>query len=369
MILRLVRIMQASPQLGILQTLAVGLPTRNFFGRVFQFGHRHGMRTFVVGAGWWQTERCQFWGHNAAVRLRPFTEECRLPVLSGAPPLGGLIICHDQIEAVLMHRAGFEVRLLPEEGGTYEGNPPTLPDYIRRNDRWCQGNIQNLRLFNLPGISLMSRFHLGFMAQKFIGAAAMALFVVLAAVAAVRWPDGVAAPYGFGALYAVWLGMYFSPKLFGLADALMRERARYGGARRLIAGALIEACFTLVLTPVAAVGAMHSLIMLAFGRSVSWGGQQRDGHRVSWTGALADLWLPTACGAGLLVALALGAPGALPWFLPFLLGLVLAVPAAVLTASPQLGAWAARQGLCATPEERDPPIEVAAVLPVLGAAR
>jgi membrane glycosyltransferase len=244
-----------------------------------------------------------------------------------------------------------------------------LPDYIRRNDRWCQGNIQNLRLFNLPGISLMSRFHLGFMAQKFIGAAAMALFVVLAAVAAVRWPDGVAAPYGFGALYAVWLGMYFSPKLFGLADALMRERARYGGARRLIAGALIEACFTLVLTPVAAVGAMHSLIMLAFGRSVSWGGQQRDGHRVSWTGALADLWLPTACGAGLLVALALGAPGALPWFLPFLLGLVLAVPAAVLTASPQLGAWAARQGLCATPEERDPPIEVAAVLPVLGAAR
>jgi membrane glycosyltransferase len=372
MILRLVRIMQANPRLGILQTLAVGLPTTNFFGRVFQFGHRHGMRTFVVGAGWWQAERCQFWGHNAAVRLRPFTEDCRLPILSGAPPLGGRIICHDQVEAALMHRAGYEVRLLPEEGGSYEGNPPTLPDYIQRNDRWCQGNIQNLRLFNLPGISLMSRFHLGFMAQKFIGAAAMMLFVTLAAVAAVAWPADIAAPtgglYGFGALYAVWLAMYVSPKLFGVADALLRERARYGGAARLLAGALIELLFMLLLAPVSSFGAAHSLIALALGHSVSWSGQQRDGHRVSWRGARHDLWLPTACGLGLLGLLALGAPGALVWFLPFLLGLALAVPAAVVTASPRLGAWLTRHRLCATPEELAPPTEIAAVLPVLGAA-
>ncbi|HUA51169.1 MAG TPA: glucans biosynthesis glucosyltransferase MdoH [Candidatus Sulfotelmatobacter sp.] len=366
MIMRLIRIMQANPQLGILQTLAVGLPTTNPFGRIFQFGHRHGMRAFVAGAGWWQAERCQFWGHNAAVRLRPFTEDCRLPILSGAPPLGGRIICHDQVEAVLMHRAGYEVRLLPQEGGSYEGNPPTLPDYLQRNDRWCQGNIQNLRLFDLPGISLLSRFHLGFMAQKFIGAAAMLAFVTLAALACVLWPAEIAVPTrGFGALYALWLVLYFSPKLLGVTDALLREKTRYGGAGRLLLGALIETMFILLLAPVSSFAAAHSLIMLALGHSVSWGGQQRDGHRITWRGAWRSLWLPSAYGFGLLALLAFGAPGALAWFLPYLAGLVLAVPGAVLTASPALGAWLARHRLCATPEELAPPPEVAAVLPVL----
>jgi membrane glycosyltransferase len=370
MIVRMVRIMQANPRLGILQSLAVGLPAASVFGRVFQFGHRHGMRTFVVGAGWWQGERCQFWGHNAAVRLRPFTEDCRLPLLSGGPPLGGPIICHDQVEAALMHRAGYEVRLLPEEGGSYEGNPPALPDFIQRNSRWCQGNIQNLRLFNLPGISLMSRFHLAFMAQKFIGAAAVVLFVALAAVAAVSWRADVAFPAGSAlALYAVWTVMYLVPKLAGVADALLRERKRYGGVVRLLVGALIEILFNTLVVPVSMVASAGSLIALALGRTVSWNGQQRDGYRLSWLGALRSLWAPTLFGLALLALLALGAPGAILWFLPFLAGLILAVPTAIVTASPLLGAGAARWRLCGTPEEFAPPPEVAAILPLLARSR
>jgi membrane glycosyltransferase len=37
-----------------------------------------------------------------------------------------------------------------------------------------------------------------------------------------------------------------------------------------------------------------------------------------------------------------------------LLGLSLAIPFTVLTASPRLGMWARRAGLCATPEELAP---------------
>ena len=41
--------------------------------------------------------------------------ECDLPILPGKPPLGGHVLSHDQVEATLMRRAGYEVRVLPEE--------------------------------------------------------------------------------------------------------------------------------------------------------------------------------------------------------------------------------------------------------------
>ena len=48
----------------------------------------------------------------------------------------------DQIEAVLMRRASYDVRVLVEEGGSWEENPPHLAEFIRRDLRWCQGNMQ-----------------------------------------------------------------------------------------------------------------------------------------------------------------------------------------------------------------------------------
>ena len=53
-VLRLIRIMQADPKLGILQGLVVGLPSTSAFARVFQFGMRLGMRSYTIGSAWWQ---------------------------------------------------------------------------------------------------------------------------------------------------------------------------------------------------------------------------------------------------------------------------------------------------------------------------
>ncbi len=49
-ILRMVRIMQVDPGLGILQSLVVGLPSTSAFARVFQFGMRLGMRSYTLGS-------------------------------------------------------------------------------------------------------------------------------------------------------------------------------------------------------------------------------------------------------------------------------------------------------------------------------
>ena len=41
-----------------------------------------------------------------------------------------------------MRRAGYEVRVLPEETGSWEDNPPNLLQFSMRDLRWCQGNLQ-----------------------------------------------------------------------------------------------------------------------------------------------------------------------------------------------------------------------------------
>ena len=159
-ILRQVRIMEGHPEIGILQQLIVGLPNSGPFPRIFQFGMRHGMRAYTVGSAWWQGDCGPYWGHNALIRIAPFMAHCRLPVLPGGPPLGGRVLSHDQVEAVLMRRAGWEVRALPEEAGSFEENPPTLLDFVKRDLRWCQGNWQYLHLVGRPDLHWMGRLQL-----------------------------------------------------------------------------------------------------------------------------------------------------------------------------------------------------------------
>ena len=105
-IVRLVRIMENNPQLGILQTLIVGVLCPSLFARLFEYGHRHALRCSIAGSAWWQGDRCQYWGHNAVIRMSPFARYCEMPFLPGKGPFSGHIFCHDQIEASFMHRAG-----------------------------------------------------------------------------------------------------------------------------------------------------------------------------------------------------------------------------------------------------------------------
>ena len=176
-ILRMARIFEAHPQIGILQSLVVGAPSRSAFARLFQFGMRAGMRSYTLGAAWWSGDCGPFWGHNALVRIRPFVEHCKLPTLEGGP-----ILSHDQIEAALMRRAGYEVRVIPIESGSYEDNPPDMAEFSRRDLRWCQGNMQYCRLLGLRGLLPMSRFQLVWAILMFVGLPASQAMLALAAL-------------------------------------------------------------------------------------------------------------------------------------------------------------------------------------------
>ena len=100
-----------------------------------------------------------YWGHNAIIRTKAFAAHCGLPVLRGRPPFGGHILSHDFVEAALIRRAGYAVYMLPSLGGSYEECPPSLIDLSTRDRRWCQGNLQHLRVLPAKGLHPMSRQH------------------------------------------------------------------------------------------------------------------------------------------------------------------------------------------------------------------
>ncbi|MDB5642233.1 MAG: glucan biosynthesis glucosyltransferase [Hyphomicrobiales bacterium] len=353
-ILRMVRMGQAWPKLGILQSLVVGAPATSGFARVFQFGMRHGMRPYTMGSAWWAGDCGPFWGHNALVRIAPFRDHCDLPVLPGKPPLGGQILSHDQVEAVLMRRAGYECRVLPEESGSYEDNPPTLLEFTRRDLRWCQGNMQYWALLGLKDLRPMSRFQLLWAIMMFIGVPAFTLLIALAVLKPLDGEDIARFPKGSAlGLYAVWLGMYLAPKLAGFLDiALTRDGlTRYGGGARFAGGALFELAFSFMLGAATTLRTGLFMIGLLFGRSVIWSGQSRDAHELSYATAFAGLWPQLVFGVYLYGMAAWLAPSLILWSAPLTLGYFFAIPFAVETSGPRFTKFLQRSGLCAIPED------------------
>jgi membrane glycosyltransferase len=364
-IVKIVRMMQAHPRLGLVQTLVVGMPSSSAFARIFQFGMRHGMRSYTMGQAWWVGDCGPFWGHNAVVRIKPFMDECELPILPGKPPLGGHVLSHDQVEATLMRRAGYEVRVLPFEGGSWEENPPTMLDFAKRDVRWCQGNMQYVKLMDLPGLLPMSRFQLVWAVLMFLGLPAWTFMI--GSLPLTAWDAQGIADYPAGlaiGLYIVFFAMYLSPKIAGLIDAVLTKggMATFGGPARFTISAMIEILFSFLQGAVSSFRTTVFMIGLAFGKSVVWGGQSRDAYGISWTTAAENLWPQTLFGAVLCSLLYWVSPTAFWWSLPLTAGYLLAIPFAVVTASPALGRWMQRNGIAGIPEDFVTPKEVKAVL-------
>jgi membrane glycosyltransferase len=349
-ILRLVRIGEEHPRLGILQSLAVGAPSRSAFARIFQFGMRQGMRAYTLGATWWAGDCGPFWGHNALVRIAPFIEHCALPSLRDGAP----ILSHDQLEAALMRRGGFEVRILPVECGSFEENPPTLLDFVQRESRWCQGNMQYFQLLATPSLAPTSRFHLAWAISMFIGPPAWTAIIVLATLIPLvedmrTFPSASAATF-----YLLFMAFNLTPKLAGYLDIAVTPGGMtgYGGAGRFCAGALVETFGSFVIGAATMLNISLLLLFLPFGRTIDWGAQARDAHGVSWRTASRAFWPHLTFGGIVLGIGALFAPRLALWSLPLTFGYVAAIPFAVATASPKLGQSFMKWGLCATPEER-----------------
>jgi membrane glycosyltransferase len=348
-VLRLAHEMEGNPKLAIVQHLTVGLPAASAFPRLFQFGMRAGMRTWAAAQAWWQGDESCYWGHNAMVRIAPFRDHAWLPLL----PDGRPILSHDQIEAALLAGAGWGIRLLPEEDGSYEANPPALPEFMRRELRWLAGNLEYRHLMGMPGLRPMGRWQL-IQAILLFGCTPFYLVILIAAaVAAVTDP---VSPFPADRVLAVmlaWAGAIYAPKLLGYGQVLASRamRAHYGGTGRVLAGIAAETVFTLLLDALSVVSKTAATARLLLGMRPAWLPQNRTERGVSWAEATRLLWPHTVLGVLVFGAFAQAGWAVVFWAAPLAGGLVLAIPFCVLTAHPRFGAWLRRWRIAAVPEE------------------
>ncbi len=356
-LLGLVRLMEAHPTAGIMQAAPQACGHDTLHARAQQFAGRVTGRLFTAGMQYWQLGEAHYWGHNAIIRVEPFMKHCALAPLKGKGSLSGEILSHDFVEAALMRRAGYHVWLVHDLPGSYEQQPPHLLAELQRDRRWCQGNLQNARLINEPGLHGVHRAMLLTGAMAYLSAPLWLLYVVLGASLWLLGGNEIFTPEGgFGfsvlGLWAGTIGMLTLPRVLGvLAVILRREQAQYGGAVALIASTVVEGAMSVLQAPLRM--AAHTVFVFGAltGWKLEWKSPPREATDVSWREASAK-YLPLGLAVLALAALLMVVhPSALIWISPMALPLLLAVPITVFTSRATIGARLRRARLLMTPEE------------------
>ena len=372
---RLVGAMERHPKVALIQTTPVVINRHSLFGRAEQFASRLYGPLLARGIAWWSGAQGNYWGHNAIVRVKAFAEHAGLPHLPGRKPFGGHILSHDFVEAALLVRGGWEVRMAPSLGGSYEESPPTLADMITRDRRWCQGNLQHLRVLGAKGLDWVSRWHLFRGVASYLTAPLWLALLVMSALlplkpawgisdidlANERAAFGVHSTLSITAIFVISMAFLIAPKVmaFGAMLGSKAERAAFGGVRRAAAGMAVEIVLSALIAPVLMLNQIWALISIVSGGDSGWRPQAREEGRVSLEAAANRHLGDTAVGVILGLAAWSASPHTFLWMLPVILGLVGCIPMAALTASPTLGAAARRVGLLVIPEEVSAPGVVA----------
>jgi membrane glycosyltransferase len=372
-LVRLVQVMHADPALGILQTAPQLIGARTFFGRLQQFAACVYGPVITRGLAAWSGDGGNYWGHNAVIRVAAFAECCGLPELKGRKPFGGHVLSHDFVEAALMRRCGWKVRMITDCGGSWEESPPSLIDVAIRDRRWAQGNLQHMKIIGATGLSFTSRLHLGIGIMSYLSSPLWLLMLGIGFALAVQshlirpeyfnhdfqlfptWPR-----FDVELMMALfWFSMLvlLIPKLLGLIRALISKRLRHGGGGviGITASFLLEVILSALYAPILMLIQSHHVFEVFMGRDSGWKPQRRESSGTTWT----DAWyfhsghLLLSCMTAVIIWFL--SPPLLAWVSPALLGLFLAVPLSRASGSQSLGRFLSRFALLRTPEEFEQP--------------
>lgn len=367
-IVTLALLMQKHPRIGIIQTTPKLVGAKSLFARLQQFSNRAYGEMFTAGLNFWQGPEGNYWGHNAIIRMQPFTGYCGLPDLPGKEPFGGKILSHDFVEAALMRKAGWEVWLAWDLPGSYEGGPESLIAYAQRDRRWLQGNIQHAWLLFARGLHPMSKFHLatgimGYLASPlWLGFLLLSMLIVfrqkrsgLSLVPANGWLNDLFPGLTVAGQAWILLGltglMLLTPKIlfFARATLVPQVRRAFGGLRAILASMTCEFALSTLIAPLLMLFHTKFLFAMFSGLSVRWGAQARGAVGTPWSVAIRAHASQTIIGiVWVLFAMNLGTE-VLLWSLPVLAGLLLAIPLSVFTSSPAVGAAFSHAGLLECP--------------------
>jgi membrane glycosyltransferase len=369
-IVRLAAAMEAHPKAALIQTLPVIVNARSLFARWQQFAGRLYGPMLAAGIAWWHGSEGNYWGHNAIIRIRAFAQYAGLPELRGRKPFGGHIMSHDFIEAALMRRGGWAIHMAPTLRGSYEESPPTISDFVARDRRWCQGNLQHLALLPTRGFHWVSRLHLLTGIGSYLTSPLWLAFLMVGILVSLQaqfvrpeyfpkgyslfpqWPaqDPVLAAW----VFAGTMGMLIVPKLLAfLVLACDRDtRRKFGGSLLALAGIIAETVLSGLTAPVMMIFQSSAVGEILFGRDAGWQVQRRDDGAISRRDMVRTYSVPTLVGVAMAAAAYAVSLPLLLWMTPVILGLLLSIPIAMVSSSVNPSH---RPRLFRTPEQTAPP--------------
>ncbi|KAA5606300.1 glucans biosynthesis glucosyltransferase MdoH [Roseospira marina] len=333
------RRLDAHPKTALIQAAPKLVRGKTLFARMLQFaGDVYGPLS-AAGIAFWAGGEGNYWGHNAIIRLSAFADCCGLPRLPGREPLGGEILSHDFVEAALLRRAGWRIEMAWDLSGSYEEPPPTLSDFVVRDRRWCQGNLQHGRILMARRLHWVSRIHLLTGIMGYLTSPLWLVFLILAGLQA--WTLSVAEPVYFrdGTPWATWpvsredeaalllagmMGLLFLPKVWGLLLALAdtESRTARGGAGRLVSGVLVETVLSALIAPIMMVRHSRFVVAILTGSKVDWSPQRRIAGRLTLVEAVKGNLDVLILGLAASVAVVMYAPGLGWWLVPVVAGLI-----------------------------------------------
>ena len=365
-LVHLVGLMDQNPRAALIQVPPQLIGRESLFARIQQFSSAVYGPCHAAGLAFLQGTDGNYWGHNAIIRVQAFMRHCGLPKLPGRAPLGGEILSHDFVEAALLKRAGWDVVMAPGLGGSYEEPPPTIFDYLKRDRRWCQGNLQHARLILAMGLRMPSRLHLFMGVMNYLASPLWLLLLGVSSIEMYRSAQVVPVTY-FGrypilpapvsyslellTLLAFTLVILYGPKVLALCVASRADYKTDDTKASLTRSGLLECLFSTLLAPVVMLSHSWFVVSILCGRTTGWGAQQRDDRALPLSLVFRMFAPHTLIGIAAAIALHHYLPDEFWWFVPFLLGLVLAIPLVSFTSSLRLGRFARLSGLFETPAE------------------
>ena len=374
-VISLVRLMEGNPGAGIIQTSPVAAGSDSLYARIQQFSSRVYGPLFTAGLHYWQLGESHYWGHNAIIRIAPFMRHCALSALPGRGSLAGEILSHDFVEAALMRRAGWAVWIAYDLQGSYEEMPSSLLEELKRDRRWCHGNLMNFRLFMARGMHRVHRavFATGVMAYLSapLWLAFLIVSTVLLAVQSLTDPTYFVQPRQLFPIWPQWhpeqaLALFsatatllFLPKILGILLVIGRGARSFGGLLHVVLSMLGEMLFSMLLAPVRMMFHTRFVVAAFLGLALHWKSPPRGDAETHINEALGkhggDMLLGLVWAGSVYVL----NPAFLPWLLPIVGGLMLSAPLSILSSSGALGRWCRAARLFVIPEEIDPPVELA----------
>ncbi len=369
-ILKMIAMMEMNPTAGILQSPPKSVRMTTLYGRIQQFANQIYSDIFCSGTHFWQLSEAQYWGHNAMIRLKPFIEHCILsPLQKHKGPIH--ILSHDLVEATLMRRAGYGVWIAYDMNGSYEELPGNMIEDLKRDNRWCMGNLINLRLMFKSGITLTHRVMFLTSGMAYISSLLWLVFLIfstlLLLVFNISEPQYFFQPNQFYPTWPRWdeqlaiqllsttMVLLFAPKLFSYAIIIARTGAKdVGGIFKLTLSILIEMVWSMILAPIRMIFHSKFVVKAWLGSKIQWKSPSRSDDALTWGESFYFCWPLSLLGIVWLCVIIWLNPQFTYWYIAILIPLTISPLVIRVSGLSSIGMKAKKAGLFLTPEETHP---------------